>query len=67
VPTFDHLTTSATRAQAAAAVDDLLGVDQGAPLLVADLLDAISAGACRAAGLTDVEARTVLGILWDQR
>jgi len=37
-----------------------------AALLVADTLDAISAGACRAAGLSDTEARSVLGLLWDQ-
>jgi hypothetical protein len=68
VPAFDHLTPAATRARVAVAIDDLLhGVDMAAALLVADTLDAVSAASCRAAGLTDEEARSILGLLWEQR
>ena len=40
------------------------GTDMGAALLVADLLDAQAAAVCRTAGLTDLEARTVLAGLF---
>jgi len=45
----------------------VLGVDSAAALLIADTLDAVSAAVYRAAGLSDEEARSVLGLLWDQR
>ena len=68
MPAFDHLTPVATRARVAVALDELLqGVDVGAALLVADTLDAVSAASCRAAGLTDEEARRILSLLWEQR
>jgi hypothetical protein len=67
VPAIVPLTPSSKRALVATSVDAALSVDMGAALLVADTLDAVSAGVCRAAGMTDDEARAVLAILWTDR
>ena len=67
MPAFPPLPTPATRPLGATTVDDVLGVDIAPALLIADTLDAVSAAVCRAAGLTDDEARSVLGVLWGTR
>lgn len=65
VPTPTHyLTTAGRRAQVAVALDDVLAVDIGAALLLADVLDQVSAAVLRAAGLADAAAVEVLALLW---
>lgn len=58
------LTPSGKRAVVANEIDSSIGVDIGPALLIADTLDAVSAAVCRAAGMTDNEARVVLRLLW---
>lgn len=67
MPQIIPLTPSSKRALVATGIDDLLGIDIAPALLVADTLDAVSAAVCRAAGMTDDEARSILALLWDQR
>ena len=60
------LSISALRARAAAAIN--AATDEVDPLTaatLADVLDAVSAGVLRAAGLEDDEARVVLSLLWN--
>jgi hypothetical protein len=62
------LSTSAVRARAAAALN--AATDEVDPLMavtLADILDAVSAGVLRAAGLEDDQAKVVLSLLWDAR
>jgi hypothetical protein len=62
------LTTSGQRARAFAALDIASDrLDQPTTAVLVDVLDAVSAGVLRAAGLPDVEARAVLAVLWGDR
>jgi hypothetical protein len=61
------LTTSGQRARAFSALDIASTLDQPTTAVLVDVLDAVSAGVLRAAGLPDVEARAVLAVLWGDR
>lgn len=65
MPNMMHLTTAARRAATASALGAAThDLDPLSTVILADVLDATSAGVLRAIGLADEEARAVLAILW---
>ena len=63
-----HLSTEGRRAAAAAALNAATDeLDPLAAVTFADVLDGVSAGVLRAAGVDDEEARAILALLWSDR